>query len=167
MDCSAPSGGRSMIPSTATPRRRLWFLARVVPLLLLAGCVPVLWLPDSSGFLYVSNTGSAMLYDVAGGKKKVILQKLPGDTLWPALSADGKKFAVASLTKKEEPKKQYEVQFHIFDLQGKLLHRSDSFPWRDAVSAPDTRTTVIFWAKARDKLIVHDYLDNGHAGIYD
>src|SRR2546423_114378 len=88
-------GGRSMLPATATPRKRLGYLALAAPLLLLAGCVPVLWLPDSSGFLYVSKKGAAVLYDVASGKKKVVLEKLPGDTMWPALSPDGKKFAVA------------------------------------------------------------------------
>src|SRR5882672_1343957 len=104
-----------MSVSIARPRNRLWFLTLAVPLLLLAGCVPVLWLPDSSGFLYVSKDGSAMLYEVAGGKKKVLLEKLPAETMWPALSADGKRFAVAGLTKKETPKKQFEVRFHVYD----------------------------------------------------
>jgi hypothetical protein len=156
-----------MIPSTVAPRNRLHLLVTIAPLLLLAGCVPVLWLPDSSGFLYVSNKGSAMLYDVVSSKKKVILEKLPGDSMWPALSPDGKKFAVASMMKKEEPKKQFEVRVHIFDFQGKEVHCSPSFVWRDADSGADNRTTAIFWARARDRLIIHDYMDSGKCGIYD
>ena len=153
--------------NSAISRKRLAYLLLVAPLLLVAGCVPVMWLPDSSGFVYVSKDSSVVLYEVAGGKKKVILEKVPGETMWPALSPDGKKFAIAVSTKKEQPKKHFEVHVQVFNLQGKEMHRSPSFAWSDADSGRDNRTTAIFWARTRDKLILHDYQEPAHTAIYD
>src|SRR5262249_49568722 len=61
----------------------------------------VAWLPDSSGFLYLScpdvrerDSTRLMRYDVKAKTAKPIAEKLPGYPRGLALSADGKKVAV-------------------------------------------------------------------------
>jgi len=154
-----------MSPATVTRRNRLWLLALPAALLLVSGCVPALWLPDSSGFLYVTRDRVAILYDVKSGKKQVIVRELPANTPWPALSPEGKRFAVARLAP-QDAGKQFEVQIIVYDLKGKEVHRSPLFPWQE-FDDRDVHATGVFWARTREKLIVQDFHDEGQVGIYD
>ena len=64
-----------------------------------AGCVPgAAWLPDSSGLVYTSQKGELRLFDVAAGKVQVVA-KTDTQTIWPAVSPDGQRFAVARVQK--------------------------------------------------------------------
>ena len=53
---------------------------------------------------------------------------------------------------------------HVYNLKGEEVHRSPSFT--RGHSGLDDRPTAVFWARARDKLIVLDYAGEG-TGIYD
>ena len=141
------------------------------------GCFPVVWLPDSSGFVYTTctaDTSRLMHYDVNKKKVRVVADKVPAATVWPALSADGKRVAVAAL--REDPATT--MQVFIYDLQGKEVRRSPEFAWPAPPSKrAGLRATGVFWAG--DRIIVHDFedLEAGHAlpgtgnsatsGIYD
>jgi hypothetical protein len=159
-----------MNSSTASPRKRLWLLSPAAALLLMTGCIPVAWLPDSSGFLYVSQRVGGkkldvILYDVASGKKRTVVHDLPATTPCPALSPDGKRFAVARLARNS---KQYEMEVVVYDLQGKEVHRSPLIAWRklSEFEVDDQVPTILFWARTRETLIVAE-IGHPSTGIYD
>ena len=148
-----------------TPRKISLF---VLALLLAAcGCVPVAWLPDSSGFVCsLENQGNAtfrlMHYDLAKKKMRVVVEKVPAATFWPAISPDGKQIAVAQLA---GDGKHLQMRVIIYDLEGKETHRSSQFPWvktRDGVN--DLAATGVFWSAKTGKILVHDYLDISEKG---
>jgi hypothetical protein len=156
-----------MNPSPRAPRLRFVLPVLAAGFLLAAGCVPVGWLPDSSGFLYITGgeKPQVMHYDIGAGKKRVVLRELPAGTLWPSVSPDGKRFAAASLTRKGESK-QWEVRVLVHDLQGKQVHSSPALLWRED-EAKEAPHTAVFWAKSRDKLVLHDWHDQPRSAIYD
>jgi len=48
------------------------------------GCIPVItWLPDSSGFVYTTESRSLVIFDVAKGKERTIVDDTETGTLWP------------------------------------------------------------------------------------
>src|SRR5207248_7817817 len=91
----------------------------------------VAWLPDSSGFVYTDSGEFQQLihYDVAKGERRVLVEKLPAATMWPALSPDGKTVAVARLVRAQGMEKTLNLQVIEYDLKGKETHRSAEFLW--------------------------------------
>ncbi len=151
-----------------------------------AGCRPVVWLPDSSGFVYTEDGDYRLVhYDVRTGKRHVLVAEMPARTPWPAVSPDRKHIAVARLIKDPRAKKSDAMQVILYDLEGKEVRRSAEFTWappRKADLAPqgspeggmfprkgdkDDLHTGAFWAAGVGRLIVHDYQEVGRAGIYD
>src|SRR6516164_6830972 len=67
--------------------------------LLTAGCVPLgmVWLPDSSGFIYPAGKERQQLffYDAATQKHRLLVADTGAATIIPAVSPDGKQIAVA------------------------------------------------------------------------
>jgi hypothetical protein len=89
-----------------------------------AGCVPTVWLPDSSGFIYVKPvqvageaSGQLVHYDLQKKTSRVIVEDIGKATVWPALSPVGKRIAVARLT--GGPKQAKTVKIVMYDFQGK------------------------------------------------
>src|SRR5262245_35959121 len=97
----------------------------------LAGCVPVIWLPDSSGFVYCEggNAQRIVFYDVKKSERRVVVEKTPASTPWPAVSPEGKKIAVARLIRDKDQRRTQSMQVYIYDLQGNEIHRSPELNW--------------------------------------
>src|SRR5262245_22649580 len=138
-------------------------------LLALAGCRPVGWLPDSSGFVYTDDKPCSRLvhYDVTTGKRTVLVAQMPAHTPWPAVSPDGKHIAVARLVTDRGPRQPNRVQVILYDLKGKEVRRSAEFPWGPAREKGEKErpNTGVFWAGGVGRLIVQDYEEPGRIGI--
>ena len=110
---------------------RLALLGLVIACLWITGCVPsVGWLPDSSGIVYTAGKdfNQLILYDLKKGEPQVLVADTGAGTLWPAVSPDGKRIAVAKVI--IEPKqKQTRLQVIIYDRQGKEVQRSKTLDW--------------------------------------
>src|SRR5437867_1417969 len=95
-------GYMPMLHLRPTPRRPIAYAVVALTLASLAGCVPTVWLPDSSGFIYIKPikvadepSGQLMHFDLAKKTSRVIVKDVGAATTWPALSSDGKRIAVA------------------------------------------------------------------------
>jgi hypothetical protein len=162
--------------STTTARWVRRLAAGAVLLALLSGCDPALvWLPDSSGFVYTfrrdgneEDYSSIAHYDVAKGEVRTVVADTGTQTLRPAISPDGKRVAVAGLV--VEPSKPRTMQIVVYDLDGKERHRSTPICWsppaQDA-TVRDVEPTALFWAPKGEQLLVHDYGAEPRTGVYD
>jgi hypothetical protein len=149
-----------------------WLMAAgAVATLAVAGCFPVAWLPDSSGFVYTDGGDFRQLvhYDVAKGERRVLVEKMPAATLWLALSPDGKTVAVARLTRVKGMERTLNLQIIVYDLKGKEVQRSAEFPWTTEYngSSEGPIGAGVFWAASDGKLIVHNFDDPVKTGVYD
>ncbi|MCI0456085.1 MAG: hypothetical protein L0Z62_03775 [Gemmataceae bacterium] len=148
-------------------------LARLLSLCVLglgvAGCVPgTAWLPDSSGIIYTGGKKYTQLihYDLKKGEQKVLVADTKAPTIWPAVSPDGKRLAVAHVHG-EGKDKPITLQVALYDRAGKELRRSRAFPLVDKVkdAAPDDELLPqLFWAPRGERVVVHI---QGHSAIYD
>ena len=117
-------------------------MAAALASVFIAGCVPVVWLPDSSGFIYTTGKHYEILmhYDVASGQRRQIA-RTQGSSPTPALSPDGRQVAVASLTRGDDGNTLC-AEIFIYDLKGREVHRSKKFEWgplrEDPPPAPST-----------------------------
>jgi hypothetical protein len=141
--------------------------------LLTAGCIPVgmVWLPDSSGFIYPSGKElqSISFYDAAKNQHRVLVADTGATTFFPALSPDGKRIAVARL--RCGGNQAGVAQVVIYDREGKELHQSPDIVWSEPAADPKERQsagTILFWDPAGKKLLVSAVLQNEpRSGIYD
>ena len=136
----------------------------------LAGCVPTVWLPDSSGFIYVKAikiagepSGQLLHYDLQKKTSRVIVQDIGKATVWPALSPDGKRIAVGRMG--GGPKQAKTMQIVLYDIQGKQLKMSPVFSWSPppkdiGFDAP----VMLFWSPKDDRLVL---TDGNVSGLYD
>jgi dipeptidyl aminopeptidase/acylaminoacyl peptidase len=155
----------------ASMRRLLIVAALTLPPLLSAGCVPAgVWLPDSSGYVYTAgeNGEQLLLYDVEKRESRVLVKDTKAPTHVPAVSPDGKRVAVARISKSED---DFWVQVIVYDLAGKEQHRSAEHAWKPRKGHDDKweYRTELYWARQGDRLLVHakgiDDID--HPVIYD
>lgn len=158
-------------------------LAVILSAFIIAGCVPVAWLPDSSGFIYTTGRIAGkpayhqlMLYELATGESRLVATT-GACTPMPALSPDGTRVAVAALTTDANGQNLYARVF-IYNLKGKEVHQSvklDLGPARDNVAeipgsqpGPEQRIPAfVSWTGSR---IVVSTIPNhgpGRTGIYD
>jgi WD40 repeat protein len=149
-------------------RPRLLFLALVLlATAASAGCTPpaVVWLPDSSGFVYTGGKVNRELfvYDLKTKKPRLVADT-GCSTIRPAVSPDGKRVAVARVFSDEH--KADKVQVIVFDLQGKVVHRSPELDWGKHGEENTIYLTALFWDEPGKKLLVYDVLSLS-AGIYD
>jgi hypothetical protein len=136
-----------------------------------AGCYDyVVWLPDSSGFIYTTDTRQLVRYDVATGRRQVLVADMGTMTVLPALSPDGKRIAVARLSGKSPGPDTLELTF--YDLDGKELQRSPRTVWRRQglyVEEAAAYTALLWGPKGKeDKVAVFEA--SGAAsdwGLYD
>jgi hypothetical protein len=157
-----------MHPVLRAPRR--WMLISLLSFATFAstGCVPTTWLPDSSGFVYAKRhkakgedetpTIQLVHFDVAKKESRVIADKIESSTVWPAVSPDGKRVAVARFVTDDKGGVKGAVE--IYDLQGKKVHQSKRFPWCD-LSDPDKNYPCLFWSPKDDRIVVTTSLMTG------
>jgi hypothetical protein len=153
---------------------RRWFVLGLCTLatLALSGCVPVTWLPDSSGFVYVSlpqgkkpgepGAGQLIHFDINKNAGRVVVDNLDADTMWPAVSPDGKRIAVARF--KGQPQQAKTVQISIYDFNGKQLQQSKDVAWSakmDPKSGGLEHPAMLFWSPKNDMLVVSDFNTTG------
>jgi hypothetical protein len=158
-----------MSPFTTSWLRRGAFAVLACLTLLGSGCLPgVVWLPDSSGFLYIDGTGDKFTrvvhFNLATKQSRVLIEKTE-ETVQPGLSPDGKRIAVARYTAPKGEKRTLQVV--ILDDKGKELSRSKDFAWKEAPPKGNFQVKMppaLYWSPHGDKVIV--YCDMT-AGLYD
>jgi hypothetical protein len=165
-----------MYRANSLRRRLLVALLFLLGTLSSSGCVPgVAWLPDSSGFIYTSGEHFTKLvhYDVAKGEQHVLVEDTGAGTLWPALSPDGQRIAVAKLTL-TKGQKTTKLQVILYSRAGKELERSKVFDWVELEKPAPTEAETsmlpqLFWAPQGNKIIVHTSGadQGGYTAIYD
>ena len=134
----------------------------------LCGCVPTgVWLPDSSGYLYTAGKDGThlMVYDVAKGTARFLVKSDKWGAAVPAVSPDGKQIGLARFTQLGEAPR---VQITVYDLSGKEVQRSESFPWKDPQQAFESDgpkpQPQLYWSPSGDKLLL---LAGDRPTIYD
>src|SRR5262249_37309966 len=141
--------------------------------LLAAGCIPLgmVWLPDSSGFIYPAgqNAHQIMFYDAAKREHRVLIEDTGATTLFPGLSPDGKRIAVARIYLGEDNSEMAQVV--IYDKDGKELHRSPETKWRQAQAQKKEENvgTIVFWDRAGKRVLFSAPFQGNdvQTGLYD
>lgn len=143
----------------------------MAPLLGIAvGCVNgVGWLPDSSGFIFTTQHGHLVHYDVATKATRVLVEDTKSNTYWPAVSPDGKTVAVARLSFEKE--RNARLQVVVYDRQGKVVHESKRLAFGVSDQKPEdmNTTTQMFWDPSGKKLLIYGSIHGtyGTTGVYD
>jgi len=151
--------------------RRLASLLPYTLVVLAAGCVPLgmVWLPDSSGFIYPAGKQAEqiMFYDAAKREHRVLVENTGATTLIPALSPDGKRIAVCRIRRAEGQGESAQVM--IYDKDGKEIHQSPILTWKQTGEQDEGRYgTTIFWDRAGKKLLFCAPLEKEpQTGVYD
>jgi hypothetical protein len=134
-------------------------------LLVATGCDEdaVVWLPDSSGFIYTNDDGTQVLhFDIKRRAKRIILSHM-GGTTWPGLSADGKRVAVADCTVTTTEGTsliQYSLTVTLYSLEGEQLKRSKPITFTDTLTAAAEKSSVekinvcLDWSGPANKILV-------------
>ncbi|QEG43315.1 WD40 repeat domain-containing protein [Roseimaritima ulvae] len=108
---------------TATP------LVMMAAAALLLCCCTAAWLPDSSGFLTISQRGQVVLFDLASGKETEIVAgattPLVGSV---AVSPDSQRIAVVQVVMGQG---RASALLSLYSTSGELLHRSEKIPVRE------------------------------------
>jgi hypothetical protein len=151
--------------------KTLIWAAVVLLLIGTTGCIPgITWLPDSSGFVYITgNDGQDLVhFDLAKKTHRTIVSDRKLRTAWPAVSPDGKSVAVARLSRDKD--KGDTLQLLIYDLGGKSKKQSKVFPLPQTGkpgNANEQIRTELYWGPPENKIVVSISTSPPNVGIYD
>jgi hypothetical protein len=154
---------------TATRQNSLLTVAVLATCLTTSGCIPgVAWMPDSRGFYFTAgqNCQKLLYFDVAAKETRTVVADTGGSTIWPALSPDGRRVAVAVPV---ERKGKEHFQVVVYNTEGKEMQRTRAFRLeRKKASKDDNKfgpPFMLFWAPPGqgDKLLAQ--ANNGAALI--
>jgi len=170
-------------------KRRLTWLLLLSGVLFAPGCVENVWLPDSSGFVFIRSDHCLVHFDLATKTERVIarhdwlctdVDELPGDR--PAVSPDGKQVAVV---RHMSSSRLETVQILAYDLSGKAAHVSPEIALpghADLSPTPVTKSGLAFWspdgqrilfyvearlARGRQRVRLSDPLGISTLGVYE
>jgi hypothetical protein len=135
----------------------------------LGGCLPdrLVWLPDSSGFIYTAGTDRTKIvrYDVAQRASRVIANWPSQRTITPGLSPDGKQIALVRI---ERSKDRQTAQAFLMNQSGETIHESKVFQFGDSrkeLKATELQTAAVEWSPQGDHLLIVD--SDGRLGAYN
>lgn len=130
---------------------------------LLAGCsIPrgIVWLSDCSGFVYMSRDGSLVKYDVNEQTKTVLLSEVSRSTRVPAVSPDGRHFAVVnafSVPIEGVPHSEDSIQVVVYDGDGRSTGKSQVLIWEsddEELEGKTVRNSAAIWSPRGDRILV-------------
>ena len=143
----------------------------------LGGCLPehLVWLPDSSGFVYTVNNGhedtKVVRYDVGRRASRVLLlNDIPAHrTVLPGMSPDGKRIA---LVRVEQTKERQTAQVILVGIDGEVIRKSAPFPFGSGdgdLKEPRLREAVAEWSPKGDHVLISIDIDveGPTLGVYD
>lgn len=165
-------------------RRSALTVAALIVLIGLPGCFPkgVAWLPDSSGIVYTDKENSRLIcYDLTRNAHKVLVDDTKTRTPWPAISADGKRLAVAKVVRSTEMGSQVatsRTEIILYDIRGQELKRSRPLirTFEMIAAATKTESTLeearLNWSGPAAKILLQAVSDpneiiSGINAIYD
>lgn len=135
----------------------------------LGGCLPdrLVWLPDSSGFIYTVGTDRTKIvcYEVGQRASRVIANSPSQRTITPGLSPDGKQIALVRI---ERSKDRQTSQVLLMSQSGETVHESKVFQFGDGgkeLKAMELQTAAVEWSPQGDHLLIID--PDGRLGAYD
>jgi hypothetical protein len=133
--------------------RRLGLGGLLLAALLAAGCFDgIAWFPDSSALVFTEKDGRRLVrYDIKTSQRQTLVEDTRAATLWPAISPDGKRIAVA--TWQHEKHRPSLLQVVIFLSTGAEEWRSTAFEWLPSKEETDLGPTFVFWM-AKDRLLL-------------
>lgn len=151
---------------------------------LLSGCDfgYVVWLPDSSGFLYTTPQRELIRVDVDRTRRRVLVADTGTLTVLPALSPDAKRIAAAQLFGQPQASDTGSpgpdmLRITVYDLDGAEVHRSPEVVWRKAGQYHTVRGhtpegyTMLFWGRAKrneNKLLIIELAEGRPTwGVYE
>jgi hypothetical protein len=140
--------------------------------LLPVGCIEsVAWLPDSSGFLYTTgrSTCTLRLFDVSKNEDRLLVEDTKTATFLPAISADGKRIAVARIVRDKGVPDSLQLIF--YDLAGKETGRSKMLRLLRPGPKVDEQKLVacyLYWDHGGNRILVSDMSeDTPLTSVYD
>jgi hypothetical protein len=136
---------------TATRPAFLLTAAVLAGCLTASGCIPgVTWTPDSRGFYFTGGKDyqKILYYNVADRRARPVVADTGGATLWPAVSPDGQRVAVA-VPAQHEGKDHFQVV--VYDAKGKEVQRSRAVSLKPPAPDKDGQKAQgppfwLFWA---------------------
>ncbi len=140
----------------------------VLVLLLATGCLPdaVVWMPDGKSLVWTEDRGTrVVLYALAKKERHVVEDNTNSQTTWPAVSPDGKLFAVARAVRDGVEPSTMEIV--LLNREGDEVKTSKEFPWLPAdknAKGKRTYATALAWNAAAKRVLV---FSEGRTGIYD
>jgi hypothetical protein len=146
------------------------------------GCLPITWLPDSSGFVYTKfqrptkpqeSPWSMQLvhFDLKKNAPRVIADQVITNTMWPAVSPTGKHIAVARF--RNRAKQTITAEILIYDFDGNVVQQSKQHPWpmpvdRDRPSdkpSADAHGSYLWWSPKGDVVVISDFINTGFFNV--
>jgi hypothetical protein len=144
--------------------RRLGWAMLGLAALLIAGCIPsVAWFPDSSGLVFTEKDGRRLVhFDVKTRQCQVLVEDTRAKTLWPAVSPDGKRIAVAAWQHQGDRPSMLQVAIYLST--GTEEWRSTAFEWNRSTNRKETDLgeTYVYWL-TKDRLLVQA----GETALYE